>query len=230
MGRSVVLAGTGRCPFCQLAARWCVCDAAETASCTVGVRVLMHRAEQWRPSSTGHLVARVVAGAQVDVFDPLAAAVVPRDLPRSDRLWVLHPQGEDARVALAYARPEAVLVLDGTWAQSGPMLRMAQTWGRPVRLPMAGASRYWLRSQSAAGGFSTAEAVISTLELLDETEAALKLRRQFELRVYAGLLSRGRPDRAADYLRESPAQVFTSTLRRLSGGRSLPREGRTEES
>jgi DTW domain-containing protein YfiP len=219
MARSVVFAGTRRCPDCQLNARWCICPGLETASTVTGVHVLMHRAEQWRPSSTGHLLIRCLPDASLHVFDPLAEIRRPGKLPAPERLWLLHPVGAPAeRVLATEGTPEGILVIDGTWAQSGPMLKEARAWGSAVSLPDPGPSRYWLRSQVREGGTSSAEALACALRLVGDESAAETIMRQLELRVFAGLLSRGMPDKSESYLAGSRLRGrFDDLIQRLRG-------------
>jgi DTW domain-containing protein len=209
MSRSVVLAGTDRCPRCQLNARWCICPGLETAPAPLPIHVVMHRAEQWRPSSTGHLIQRVFPDTQIHLFDPGTDRTKPPGLPTDREQWVLHPVGEELPpAALDPARPApAIVLIDGTWAQSGPMLRAVQEGARRIRLPMTGESRYWLRKQTAVGNFSTAEALAFLLAHLGLAAPAALLRHQLELRVFAGLLSRGHKDRALAYLATSPVTM-----------------------
>ncbi|MFM8702982.1 MAG: DTW domain-containing protein, partial [Planctomycetia bacterium] len=68
MGRSVVLAGAARCPGCSLPARLCTCDTLPPVETQLAVHVLIHRGESRRPSSTGKLIARAVAGATSHIY------------------------------------------------------------------------------------------------------------------------------------------------------------------
>jgi DTW domain-containing protein YfiP len=97
-----------------------------------------------------------------------------------------------------------VLLLDGTWIQSTGMLRGVESWGRRVSLPMAGESRYWLRSQAADDRFSTIEALMFLMAALGMAEQRAALQLQFELHVYAGLCARGKKVEAANYLSPAP--------------------------
>jgi DTW domain-containing protein len=219
MARSVVLLGTKRCERCELPPRWCICAAQR---CEVGpwhVDILQHALEAHRPSSTGNLIPRVLADVRVHLYRrerPLAREDVVR--AEASELWILHPNGEDISEAEVGAAAEAagrggagggklqVLLLDANWAQAGGMLAQVQCWGRRVRLPMAGKSRYALRAQNGDGRFSTFEALLFLLEARGAGELAGRLRAQFELHVYAGLCSRGRKAEAEAYLAESPAR------------------------
>jgi len=87
------------------------------------------------------------------------------------------------------------------------MARAVEPWGRRVRLPMEGKSRYWLREQRDEGKFSTVEALLFLLAALGERDAEARLRLHFELHVYASLLARGRKWPAAEYLDASPIKT-----------------------
>jgi DTW domain-containing protein YfiP len=160
------------------------------------------------------LVARVVAGATRHVYQRetrrCAASAFPADGrgPNPD-LWILHPSGTPLTPHAAPG-PESpgpeIVLLDGTWRQSGEMLRSVERLGRCVSLPdpavMPG--RYWLRDQPAPAHLSTAEALLGVFRALGDDAAEERLRLHFELHVYATLLSRGRREMAERYLGHSP--------------------------
>ncbi len=222
MARSVVLQGTHRCERCELPPRWCICAAQRAEACPIHVDVLQHALEAHRPSSTGNLIPRVVLDSRVHLYRrerPLVREEIVR--AEASELWILHPNGEEVPdVAGAGAgrpgditggtpvpqRKLQVLLLDASWAQAGGMLAQVQDWGRRVRLPMTGKSRYALRAQNGDGRFSTFEARLFLLEARGEAETVRRLRLQFELHVYAGLCSRGRKLEAEAYLAESPVR------------------------
>lgn len=216
MGRSVVLAGAARCPTCSLPPRWCTCDIFPAVGTRLAVHVLIHRGEQGKPSSTGKLVARAVAGAAPHLYQRKTKFCAASSLPAAaiephGELLILHPSGAPLPVspsATAVTPParRQVLLLDGTWRQAGEMLRAVEGMGRCVRLPDAAAepSRYWLRDQPARGQLSTAEALLGVFHCLGEHDAAARLRLHFELHVYATLLARGRREMAERYLGHSP--------------------------
>lgn len=191
----------------------------------------MHHREQWRPSSTGRLIERVVPGTRRHVFRkevPLA----PESVRRPGReLWILHPRG-----TLLGATPEPlppaaqlqVLLLDGSWGETRNMLALTEDWGRRVSLPLVGESRYWLRAQQGDGRFSTVEALLGLLRALELDDAAARLNLHFELLVYASLQARGQKGPAAAYLASSPIRsALPELLERLHQRRpnelSLPK-------
>lgn len=216
MGRSVVLAGAARCPRCSLPPRWCVCKAFSPVETRLAVHLLIHRHEQRKPSSTGTLIARAVAGATCHVYQRVSrhfpATGLPGDAVEPGQVfWILHPSGEPLPAAPAAAgMPSAariqILLLDGTWRQAGEMLRAVEGLGRCVRLPDAAAhpSRFWLRDQHGPGHLSTAEALMGVLDAVGEPAAARQLQLHFELHVYASLLARGKREMAERYLGHSP--------------------------
>lgn len=120
MPRSVVLKPSPRCAGCRLPPRWCVCAGLSPVECALQVDVLVHRREFWRPSSTGHLIHRVMSGARFHLWSaetPVAPAAVR--VPGRE-VWVLHPAGNPPPVAVAPAGVQVVL-LDGSWREATDM-------------------------------------------------------------------------------------------------------------
>ncbi|BET67284.1 hypothetical protein ASA1KI_22020 [Opitutales bacterium ASA1] len=211
-------AGT-RCPGCRLPPRWCICAAEGAVATPFAVDVLVDHVEACKPSSTGALVGRVVSGARVHVHRRSEA--IDRDLFTSDgrELWILHPRGE---TTVWETPPESVrvLLLDAAWRESAAMARRVESWGRPVRLAMQGESRFWLRTQTGEGRFSTIETLIAVLDGFGLVEAREALRRHFELHVFASLLARGRAADAARFLANSPVRdAWPELVARLVGKR-----------
>ena len=223
MGRSVVLAGAERCRGCRLPPRWCVCGVLPRVVTAPAVDVLMHRREQWRPSSTGALITRVVEGARLHVHrpDPRSRAEVrlPEGLLRQGHeCWILHPRGELPRASAMRgdgAGPLQVILLDGSWREAAEMARlvgdslvggdgMPAAPVRLVKVPCPGEGRFWVRDQREEGHVSTAEALLALLELVGDGTTARRLRLHFELHVWATLRARGKRQRAGEFLASSP--------------------------
>jgi DTW domain-containing protein len=197
--------------------RWCICAGFQRVETPLSVHVLMDHVEQWRPTSTGKLIERVVSGSKQHAFRRGVPLDTVNILEPGRELWILHPRG-DPLPAEANPGGVQVLLLDGSWREAGAMLRKVDGVGRPVSLSMSGPSRYWLRAQSDEGRYSTIEALIFLLGGFGLHEAAAVLRQQFELHVYAGLLVRGKPAEAARYLEQSPVrEAFPEVVARLHG-------------
>lgn len=215
MARSVVFNQTPRCERCRFVPRWCICAAHQTIACPLQVDVLMHHREFSRPTSTGRLVNRVLAGSRCHLYQPegpLARETVA--LPARE-LWILHPRGEDVPAGADPAGLQ-VLLIDGSWSEAARMATHVAGWGRLVRLPDAGESRNGLRRQEQPGKYSTAESLLFLLAALGLTEAETQLRLQFELHVYAGLRTRGALAQAEAFLAASPIRdAFPEVLAEL---------------
>lgn len=211
MARSVVLKGVTRCPQCRQALRWCICSGQHEVACPIDIDVLMHYQEAARPTSTGHLIKRLIPASKQHVYRkdlPLDRLAIQRP---GKTLWVLHPSGEPLLPEMS-AGDAQILLLDGNWDQAGEMMKQVEGWGQRISLPMKGDSRYWLRAQQGVGKFSTMEALIFLLKALGQTDVHAQLSLQLELHVYAGLLGRGRKAMAEDYLRESPLRAAMPEL------------------
>ena len=167
--------------------------------------MLRHHREETRPSSTGHLLQRVLPSATSHLYRPERPLNRAEILLPGKTFWILHPLGEPLPASLE-AAPEnlQIMLIDGSWRESGRMIRGIERWGRLVSLPMTGRSRYWLRAQQGSGQFSTIEALLFLLAALDLPREKTALELHFELHVYANLRARGRKAEAADYLRDSP--------------------------
>lgn len=204
MARSVVLKGGPRCEACRQPPRWCICSGLGTLPCPLAVDVVQHFQEVHKPSSTGSLLLRTLPAARHHIYRhdaPLSQDAVQRD---GHQLWIIHPAGDPLETPVAGDPPVQAVLLDASWSQARGMMRDCERWGRRVALPMAGESRYWLRTQNGEGRFSTFEAFLFLLEALGYRDVAAQHRAQFELHVYAGLRARGRIADAARYLESSP--------------------------
>ena len=227
--RRIVVGGVNRCEACRLPLRWCVCAARESVAIPLAVDVMMHRRERFRPSSTGHLIERVIEDARVHTWEREGQWTAEKLRRPGRELWILHPHGEAVPAPPAPESVQVVLI-DGVWMESAVIAREALRWGRVVSLPMTGQSRYWLRAQQDGGRFSTAEALQHVLRFLGLEAAADTLNRQLELHVYASLRVRGYPALAAEFLRESPVPAaFPELLARLNERRPLEAHVRRSE-
>lgn len=175
----------------------------------------MHHREQYRWSSTGHLIERVVQPARRHLWRRerhLTAAEI--HVPGRE-LWILHPHGEPAPTDAKAANVQIVL-LDGSWREASAMAQEVNSWGRLFSLPMKGESRFWLRAQVDEARFSTMETFLYLLRFFGLEREHDELRLQFELHVYAHLRARGQKDRALDFLKTSPiASAFSDLIAQL---------------
>ena len=110
-----------------------------------------------------------------------------------------------------------MLLLDGSWREAARMSLVTATWGRLVRLPMSGPSRYGLREHQQEGKYSTMEALLFLLTAFGLSTEANQLQLQFELHVYAGLRARGAKAAAEEFLAASPIRAaFPELLKKFA--------------
>lgn len=197
--------------------RWCICPVHREVTCPLGIDVLTHHRERFRPSSTGTLINRVIPASRQILWRP------ERPLTRAEvevpgrELWILHPHGEPVPSTLPAAGQIQVLLLDGSWREAAAMAREVSGWGRIVSLPMQGESRYWLRAQADAARFSTVESLLFLLDRFGLVSAHDTLRLQFELHVYASLRGRGQKRASAEFLTGSPIRdTFRELIEKLN--------------
>ena len=202
MARSVISTKTPRCERCRFVPRWCICSGYQTVDCPVQVDVLMHKREQHRPTSTGHLINRLIPGSYHHVFNAMEPPVADEVINPDRTLWILHPRGGPMPTDVAPDNLQ-VLLLDGNWREATRMAQTVGGWGRLVKLPMTAPSRYWLRKKQETESYSTIEALLFLLEALGLERPAIMLRQQLELHVYAGLRSRGALQLATNFLATS---------------------------
>ena len=169
------------------------------------IDVLIHHREFMRPTSTGRLVNRVIPASRRHLFRRETPPAREEIILPGRTLWILHPRGEPLPVTTPPVGVQ-VLLLDASWPEASRMTQTVAPWGRLVRLPMMGPSRYRLREQKLAGNYSTIEALLFLLTALGLTKEEAQLRLQFELHVYAGLRARGNKAAAAEYLATSPVR------------------------
>ena len=92
--------------------RWCICAGIREVECPLKVDVLMHGREQWRPTSTGHLIKRVIPMAGVHLYRREHIPERTSIAQAGKTLWVLHPDGAPLPADASPADLQ-VLLLDG---------------------------------------------------------------------------------------------------------------------
>lgn len=181
----------------------------------------MHTRERHRPSSTGHLIHRLLPGSQLHFWRADTPTAVGPIAGKRPEFWILHPRGDPAPAGVAPEQLQ-VLLLDGAWSEATAMAKSQSGTGRLVSLPMTGESRFWLRRQPEDGRGSTIEALMFLLQALGLQAVHDQLRLQFELHVYAHLRARGQKEEAAVFLQDSPLRTaFPELLARLNERRPL---------
>jgi DTW domain-containing protein YfiP len=163
-----------RCDLCRMHSSLCVCPLMPKLETRTRVVLVIHRAEDRKPTNTGRLAllsmknsAMVVRGRAEEPND-----TVP--YPASTRPLFLFPH-EDAVPIRTVARvpgddrPVTLIVPDGNWRQASKVRnRVPGMRGVPcVSLPVGAPSIYRLRAEAHAFGLATIEAIARALRVLE---------------------------------------------------------------
>lgn len=161
-----------RCLFCQMHATLCICDLVPRLATRTRLTLLIHYREARKPTNTGLLAARCLAGSEVRIVGARDAQPELRPLhgPK-EKVLLLYP-GDDAVPIGQYVGSPVPLVLvvpDGNWRQAGKMRRRIAGLADAacVTLPDMGATSYHLRAEPRAGGLATLEAIARALRILE---------------------------------------------------------------
>ena len=185
-----------RCPRCRMLGALCVCALVPSPPLVIATRLVLivHHDELRKPTNSGQLAARCVAGAVTLVRgrpgDETEAPVL------GERPVLLFPD-PDARpldeVAAAGHGPVTLIVPDGTWRQAQRVRsRVPGLAAIPCAvLPPAPPPRHRLRHEPRPGGLGTADAIARALGILDGPEVEAAIARVARAMVERTLWARG---------------------------------------
>jgi DTW domain-containing protein YfiP len=163
-----------RCERCRMHSSLCVCPLVPVLETRTRVVLVIHRAEDRKPTNTGRLALlamknseMVVRGRAEERTDTIALSRGTRPLflfPHDDAVplrTVANVPGDD--------RPVTLIVPDGNWRQASKVRnRVAGMRDVPcVSLPVGAPSTYRLRSEAHAFGLATIEAIARALRVLE---------------------------------------------------------------
>ncbi len=157
----------GRCTRCWVVRQHCICAELERSDNRTEIVFVRHHWETHKSTGTARIAALVLERSRI-VELGYDSEVCDAELSALEGAWLLYPGGEGSAPG---ERPERLMVIDGTWAQSRRMLR---------RLPaLQGLRRYSLPVQTSpspgpvlrrsprADAYSTISAVAAALALLE---------------------------------------------------------------
>ena len=182
-----------RCRDCRLHLSLCLCARVPQLETHTRVVLVIHRYEARKPTNTGRLAARCLAGSEVHVRGAIDRPSEPIAIEPGREPVVLFPHA-DARPLEEFAgRALTLIVPDGTWRQAARVRsRVPGLAGVPAaRLPAGPSTRYTLRSESHADGLATIEAVARALGILEGPEIQVAIETVFETLVERTRWSRG---------------------------------------
>jgi DTW domain-containing protein YfiP len=161
-----------------LLSAWCVCDVIGPGQPSQpAVLVVRHHWEAFKSTGTARLAG--LALSNLRILDMAAENPEPiREALRSlQDAWLLYPGGVTSERAAA--RPQTLVVLDGTWRQTRKMLRRLPELSRLPRFslspPAATEARSRLREAPRPDARSTLESIADALAELDSAECGERL-------------------------------------------------------
>ena len=163
-----------RCARCGLPVRTCVCALVTRVGNQVDVLVLQHPREAAEAKNSARLLRLSLARCRVvvgEVFEPAALlALLGGDVSGNALLYPAEPSAGSQELRLA-ARPQRLVVLDGTWRKSirmlhaNPLLQSLPRWA----IAPAGPARYAaLRKARLPAQLSTLEATCVALAQIED--------------------------------------------------------------
>ncbi len=166
---------SSRCDRCRMHASLCVCALVPKLVTRTRLVLVLHRAEDRKPTNTGKLAALALHESQIFVRGDKDVRVDP-EVTWSDetRPIFLFPH-EDAVPLASIAhvpgddRPVTLIVPDGNWRQASKVRNRVRGM-RDVQcasLPVAEPSVYRLRSEAHPFGLATLEAIARALRVLE---------------------------------------------------------------
>ena len=190
-----------RCARCRMHSSLCVCPLIPTLQTRTRLVLVIHRAEDRKPTNTGKLATEALPNSEVVIRGRASKPQDDLSWAEGTRPLFLFPH-EDA-VPLGSIvlddRPITLIVPDGNWRQAAKVRnRVAGLSAVPcVSLPIGAPSVYRLRVEAHPFGMATIEAIARSLRILEgENGPAIEdaLLHVFKAMVERTLWSRGEVD------------------------------------
>jgi DTW domain-containing protein YfiP len=203
-----------RCYDCYRPRDACFCAAIPAIDNRTEVLILQHRREHFHRFNTARIVHKGLRNSRLlaDHIPNLA-----RQLQTHPRAGLLYP-GPDARPLEelpAEARPQQLVVIDGTWHHTKTLMRdIPALQSLPhYSLSPASPSRYRIRREPDEQFLSTVEATVSALRILEPETAGLEdLLRAFEQMVEWQLAHPGSSSLAPRFPARGPRTIVNIPL------------------
>ncbi|HVY28416.1 MAG TPA: tRNA-uridine aminocarboxypropyltransferase [Polyangiaceae bacterium] len=194
----------GRCKRCYLLADYCICQLVGSGHTSQPqILIVRHHWEAFKSTGTARLAQLALENARIIDMAAENPEPVRAQLAALENAWLLYPGGASSPASAA--RPQTLVVLDGTWRQTQKMLRRLPEAARLPRfsLPEAPSSteRQRLREPPRPGARSTLESIADALGLLDSAECGQRL-----LELHEAFVTRTRKARGAPLVRQ-PTQA-----------------------
>jgi DTW domain-containing protein YfiP len=183
-----------RCHACMLADHYCICSVRPNVESSCAFCFIFYQGEVFKPSNTGRLIADVVEDnyafqwkrteldpelkALLDNQAYLPIVVFPHEYAQANQC--INQASE--LIEVDEGKKPLYILLDGTWREAKKMFRSDYLQRLPVLgLQPSDPSEYVLREAAHLHQLCTAEVGAEVLKLQGDTEAALSLKRYFQV-------------------------------------------------
>lgn len=172
----------------------CVCPLLPRIETRTRLLLVIHRAEDRKPTNTGRLATECLVNSEVVVRGELSERAEPLPIGEGTQPVLLFPAGDALPLGeLALGAPVTLIVPDGNWRQASKVRnRVPGMRDVPCAiLPASSPSRYRLRSEAHAHGLATIEAIARAMGILEGPDVQAALERPFLAMVERTLWARG---------------------------------------
>jgi DTW domain-containing protein YfiP len=195
--RSMTAPGApGRCQRCLILEAHCVCELVGAPQPSEPqVLIVRHHWEAFKSTGTARLAGLALSNLRIVDMVAENPAPVRALLAELEGAWLLYPGAAPTRAGKPSPPPHTLVVLDGTWRQTGKMLRRLPELSRLPRFSLGPApdaeQRDRLREPPRQGARSTLESIADALAELDSAECGARLLALHQQFVARTRLSRG---------------------------------------
>lgn len=167
----------GRCQRCYVLADYCICALVGSGHTSQPqILIVRHHWEAFKSTGTARLAQLALENARIIDMAAENPEPVRAQLAALHDAWLLYPGG--TTTAGNGARPQTLVVLDGTWRQTQKMLRRLPELARLPRFSLKdepAATRPRLREPPRPGARSTLESIADALSVLDSAACGQRL-------------------------------------------------------
>lgn len=171
LGESSAPAPRPHCYRCDKPEIACLCARVPRVPNRTPILIVQHKRESRHPLGTVRIADLGLENCTIRIVPASARSdsAVPDWVPAGAGLLYPGPEAKELTSATAEGRPQALVVIDGTWHQARALFR-DHAWLRELpryRLTPTEAARYRIRREPRPNYRSTIEAIVQALEILE---------------------------------------------------------------
>jgi DTW domain-containing protein len=189
------------CPVCLLHKKICICGIIEKISLKTRITLILPQKELLRMTNTGRLAALCLHNHKVIEKNGTGTEYKPEEIISNDYTnLILYPEAAQ-KLAKPFieklTKPVNLIIPDGTWKQTRKIFRSEKLLHPVMRvsLPEENPDFYFLRKPQKEFYFSTFEAIIRALGIIENEEVYIKLKTILDEMITRLLKNNGRMNR-----------------------------------